>query len=108
MIHGFDSPPGPLPKNDSDHSIQWMRRYRFSARRTFKLVTLEWINGLDIWTLVKLRTPKRCAITGKPLAAGQHAYSPITNGDNRMDRISEDGMKLLENPASTTIPKEKS
>jgi hypothetical protein len=29
-------------------------------------------------------------VTGKPLAKGDRAYRPVTNGSNRMHRISAD------------------
>lgn len=40
------------------------------------------------WVKVKLRKPVRCALTGIALEPGDLAIRPITNGSNRMARIS--------------------
>ncbi len=59
--------------------------------------------GLQLWAQIKLKKivgnsgcPKCCAITGKPFSKGMVAYRPMANGYNRMDRISEEGVKILE------------
>ena len=52
--------------------------------------------GRQIWSKVKMKKVAKCIVTGKPLGPGSIAYRPITNGSNRMRRISEEGMKELE------------
>ena len=59
--------------------------------------------GWQLWAEIKTRKeitnsgrPKRCAATGKIIVKGEFVYRPMTNGYNRMDRISKEGMKLLE------------
>lgn len=51
--------------------------------------------GNQIWGKVKLRKSTNCAITEEPLSIGSLAYRPITNGYNRMQRISQTGLELL-------------
>lgn len=53
------------------------------------------IFGNQLWHEVKLRKPKNCIITGANLKAGDMAFSPITNGNNRMHRISRVGIDRL-------------
>jgi hypothetical protein len=39
------------------------------------------------WTLCKVRKATQCYVTGRPIACGDDAYRPITNGQNRMFRL---------------------
>jgi hypothetical protein len=50
----------------------------------------------DIWSLTSkpIRTPKKCEVLNIPVK-GKRAFSPITNGYNRMHRISQAGMQEL-------------
>lgn len=52
------------------------------------------IFGRQLWSTVKVRKSKYCIVTGAPLK-GKEAFSPVTNGNNRMDRISILGMELI-------------
>ena len=40
-----------------------------------------------VWSIVKLRKSSRCAECKEPLAVGAMAFRPLTNGNNRMDRL---------------------
>lgn len=50
----------------------------------------------DIWALTNtpVRKSKVCEVTGLSVK-GVRAFSPITNGNNRMHRISVAGMNIL-------------
>lgn len=50
--------------------------------------------GQQMWTLVKCRKHKRCVITDVDLYK-QEAFAPVTNGYNRMHRISPVGMHII-------------
>lgn len=41
-----------------------------------------------LWSRCVLRTPRKCVITGEKMAKGSVAYRPITNGYDRMNRVS--------------------
>ncbi len=43
--------------------------------------------GRQMWSLCKVHKDHKCVITGKPIAKGEQAYRPITNGGNRYERI---------------------
>ena len=43
--------------------------------------------GLQLWVHATLRKPKRCAIDKCEIPAKATAFSPLTNGYNRMHRI---------------------
>lgn len=43
--------------------------------------------GLQIFTRVKLRKNTECAACDTPIKKGDTAWSPITNGYNRMHRV---------------------
>jgi len=84
------------------------RTYVFEKRMSDGIMVLMWMkfkhkrNRLqrDIWTLVKLRGyDRKCVITGKTIERGAQAWSPVTFGDNRGERISAAGMEALEKEA---------
>ncbi len=57
----------------------------------------------QLWAKCKTRKilgnsgrPKTCAVTGNVISKGEFVYRPMTNGYNRMDRISEQGIQILE------------
>lgn len=50
--------------------------------------------GEQVWSIVKVRKHKLCIYTHADLY-GQFAWSPITNGNNRMDRISTEAMNKI-------------
>lgn len=43
--------------------------------------------GMQLFTRVKLRKNTSCAACGDPLNKGTEAFSPLTNGYNRMHRV---------------------
>jgi hypothetical protein len=51
--------------------------------------------GRQIWVPSRMRKPHTCAVTGEVIAKGSRAFRPITNGYNRMQRISEQGIEHL-------------
>lgn len=54
--------------------------------------------GTQLWPTAKLRKSKSCAVCEKLILPKQTAYSPITNGYNRMARICWPcGQKLRKN-----------
>lgn len=61
--------------------------YRFMKRLNGGLVGLASSHGHQLFTTVKMRKPKPCALCGVKLKPKQQAYSPITNGYNRMHRL---------------------
>jgi hypothetical protein len=95
-----------------------MKRYYFARRLGKDIVVLEWEDSLrdgrhrNVWTRMKLRGRERvCAVTNTTVAQGSIAWSPITNGQNRMDRICDGGIEELEKrsagssrPSATTKP----
>lgn len=81
-------------------SVAELRGYSFVHRLSAAIVALEWIapKGIkrDLWTRQKLRKSVKCAVTSRAIETGGQAWSPVTNGNNRMDRISDEGMTRLE------------
>lgn len=63
-------------------------------------MAVEWLapKGIkrDLWTRQKLRKPSKCVVTDKAIEKGAFAWSPVTNGYNRMDRMSDAGMERME------------
>lgn len=47
------------------------------------------------WAWCTIRKPVRCEVTATTIPKGARAWRPITNGRNRMHRISEEGMRRL-------------
>jgi hypothetical protein len=41
-----------------------------------------------VWTRVRLRKPRLCSATQRTLPTGSLAYRPVSNGDDRMLRVS--------------------
>jgi hypothetical protein len=74
-----------------------MSVYTFEKRLGAGIAGLVSEYGKQLWSTGKCRKDFVCQITGKNIPKGSVAYRPITNGYNRMHRISEDGMKKLEN-----------
>lgn len=52
-------------------------------------ILLMWSEDYErqLWTLVRLRKPVQCVRCNDGLAKGASAFSPITNGQNRMKRL---------------------
>lgn len=53
------------------------------------------IYGVQLWVECKLRRAARCEVNSHEIPAGKHAWRPVTNANNRMHRISEEGMRDL-------------
>lgn len=49
----------------------------------------------QMWSICKCRKIHVCQITDEAIQNGDECFRPITNGYNRMERISAKGMKLL-------------
>lgn len=65
----------------------FVTNYRFVKRMNGGLVGLASSHGHQLFTLVKMRKSKPCVICDVALKPGDRAYSPITNGYNRMHRL---------------------
>lgn len=61
--------------------------YRFLKRMSEGLVGLTSSHGRQIFHTTELRKSKPCALCKVELKPGDTAYSPITNGYNRMHRL---------------------
>jgi len=61
--------------------------YRFIKRMNDGLVGLSSSHGHQLFTTVKLRKAKSCALCRVPLKPGDVVYSPVTHGYNRMHRL---------------------
>lgn len=72
-----------------------MNDYKLIERISDELIRLSSKYGDQIFALVKIRKARKCVETGIEIAKGNYAYRPITNGYNRMHRISIVGMKLI-------------
>jgi hypothetical protein len=72
-----------------------MKNYKFiQSPGKGLVVTYHPEYGEQIWSLVKVRKYKNCLFLGIPLR-GKEAYMPVTNLNNRMERISKEGMQKL-------------
>lgn len=81
-----------------------MRKYLFVHALNDVIVCLRWANRKrgqlvteqDLWTQCRVRgTDKKCVLSGVIIKRGELAWSPVTHGSNRMDRISLDAMSKL-------------
>ena len=72
-----------------------MTNYFFINTINGEMVFLNSKYGQQIWTLIKLRKDAICAEMNIKIPKGSMAYRPITNGYNRMERISELGMETI-------------
>ncbi len=74
--------------------------YRFVARLSPGLVRLSGGEfGMQLWSVGWARKDARCmhrTTCGLALPKGTRTYRPITNGNNRMHRIGEACMALME------------
>jgi hypothetical protein len=61
--------------------------YRFAKRLSAALVGLSSQYGVQLWSAITLRKSKACFVCEIVMPRGAPAYRPITNGDNRMDRL---------------------
>jgi len=52
-------------------------------------------HGRQSWVACKVRKSHWCIITKKIIGRGEEAYRPLTNKNNRTDRISLAGMGTL-------------
>lgn len=58
-------------------------------------------HGTQLWTAVKLRGhDKCCAMCDRKLVSGDEAFSPITNGRNRMERLCVGCLTMMTLPAA--------
>ena len=72
--------------------------YAFVRRLAEGVVGLASSHGQQLFTLNKLRKRTECAVCKGTLLPKDHAYSPITNGYNRMHRICAPCVNDLEHP----------
>lgn len=72
-----------------------MTNYYFINTINDEMVVLNSKYGQHIWTLIKLRKDTICVEMNIKIPKGSMAYRPITNGYNRMERISIIGMKSI-------------
>ncbi len=49
--------------------------------------------GRQVWVRCQVRKDSRCTVTGAVIRKGQTAYRPLTNQNNRMERICEQVIK---------------
>ena len=78
-----------------------MRTYYLEKRQAEGIVTLYCSGFRDLWTRARIRgRERRCVVTGDALKSGDFAWRPITNGSNRMDRISDAWITQLERIAA--------
>ena len=59
------------------------------------LMRLRGRHGVQLWSTCKARKVTRCEVTADPIKRGDTVWRPITNGYNRMQRISAEGMRHL-------------
>ena len=52
-------------------------------------------HGIKTWALCRLRKQAKCILSGVLINKGEHAFRPITNGYDRMNRISVLAMSHL-------------
>jgi hypothetical protein len=52
--------------------------------------------GKQLWYLSKARKEHKCCITQEVIKKGMHCWRPLGNPYNRMERISENGMDIVE------------
>lgn len=63
------------------------------------LVTVEhWKKGEQLWSRVEVRKDHTCSVNGETIEKGDRCFAPVTNADNRGDRISFNGMVSLAGP----------
>jgi hypothetical protein len=48
----------------------------------------------DLWSTVKIKKARPCAVCGDEIKKGSEAFSPVTFGNNRMDRIHPTCMEV--------------
>lgn len=74
-----------------------MKHYRSAEKKADGLyLILHQLYGKQLWVSVQVRKQHKCEITDKAIEPKDRAYRPMTNGYNRMHRISQAGMELLE------------
>ena len=61
--------------------------------RLVRIVNSE--HGRQLWSACKVRKTHKCMVTKKRIDKGEEAYRPLTNSNNRADRISLAGMGTL-------------
>jgi len=52
-----------------------------------------------VWTLVRLRMPKRCALSGAVLAPGEQVYRPLSHQGGRAQRVGVEAMERAAAPS---------
>jgi hypothetical protein len=70
--------------------------YTFAKRLSATLVGLSSQYGEQLWAAITLRKNKDCFVCEIAMPRGGKAYRPITNGDNRMDRLCVSCVERLE------------
>jgi hypothetical protein len=74
--------------------------YTFGKRLNDGLVGLQSKYGIQLWSRTKLRKDSKCAVCEDPIAKGTTAFSPLTNDMNRMERVCEPCVTVLEKKAA--------
>lgn len=64
-----------------------MTAYRLRERLSADVVALDSRHGSQVFTACRLRKKTRCCVCYAVLKPGAEAFRPVTNGNNRMDRI---------------------
>ena len=70
-------------------------RASWAERKHSIAMAWHWKYGRQIWTKCKMRKLHKCSVTGKTIEKGDTAFRPITNSNNRSDRITFDGIEEL-------------
>jgi len=83
-----------------------MKEYTYGEKLTEKIIVLHSQYGTQIFTICTARKEHKCVVMGIVINKGDLCYRPNTNKNNRMKRISIDGMSELESLA-TQLNKEK-
>lgn len=81
--------------------------YFFADRLTEGAVGLISRYGRQLWVRSTMRKQSKCPVTGKGIEKKAAAWRPITNGLNRAERISEDGMRLLERDLAESLKQQR-
>jgi hypothetical protein len=62
--------------------------------------------GFQLWSRTRSRQQRRCSLTGQPIEVRDTIWMPMTNANNRADRIRDDVMQkhIAEHQATTKTP----
>ena len=71
--------------------------YRYIEMVSEQIHILTGRYGAQVWTRGRKRgAPVECEVTGETIESGTECYRPVSNGMNRMHRISKAGMERLQ------------